>query len=126
METKNLIFIVGTLIILSSIVLPLVSAKEVNDASYLKSGIDLNGLITIGSSILAIILFVITFIAYKRDGRKRLLYVSIAFFLFAVKGVLISIDALLPLKLTWTDPLGNFLDFAILLSFFFGVMKKGG
>lgn len=126
MTPKKHTLLFGIFFLLLFLSLVIVSAAEVNDVPYLKLGIDLSGLITIGSSILAIILFVITFIAYKRDERKRLLYVSIAFFLFAVKGILLTVDALLPQKGIWTDPLANILDFAILLSFFFGVVKKVG
>ncbi len=126
MMSKKYMLLFGIFILLLAMSSFIVSAAEVPDVPYLNSGVDLSGLIIIGSSILAIILFIITFIAYRRDGRKRLLYVSIAFFLFAIKGILLTIDAFLPQKGIWTDPLANILDFAILLSFFFGVVKKGG
>lgn len=100
------------------------TVKNEPNSQILKIGID--ELITIGSSLLATVLFILTFIAYKRDGRKRLLYVSIAFLLFAIKGFLISSDIFFPGKWGWIDPTANFLDFAILLSFFFGLLKKGG
>lgn len=88
------------------------------------SGIEFVDYITLASSVLAIILFVITIIAYKRDGRKKILYVSVAFFLFAVKGFLISSDIILQNKSAWIDPIATILDFAILLSFFAGLLKK--
>jgi len=89
-------------------------------------GIGIDELINIGSSLLATILFILTFIAYKRDGRKKLLYVGVAFLLFAIKGFLIASDIIFPGKGGWIDPTAHFLDFAILLSFFFGLLKKGG
>lgn len=85
--------------------------------------IELDKVITIGSSLLATALFLISFIAYKRDGRKRLLYVTIAFFLFALKGFLSASDLFFPER-DWVDPVVSFFDFAILLSFFFGILKK--
>jgi hypothetical protein len=50
--------------------------------------------------------------------------VTIAFLLFAVKGFLIASDIFFPNKTGWVDPIANFLDFGILLSFFFGIIKK--
>lgn len=124
---KNYLLVLGmlflVLIISSSFVLAIEETKENKPQAF---GFDLEGLITFGSSILAIVLFILTIIAYKRDGRKNLLYISIAFLLFAIKGVLVSIDIFFPEKGGLIDPIANFLDFAILLSFFFGVVKKGG
>ena len=87
------------------------------------SGIELEKIIILSSSLLATALFIISFIAYRRDGRKRLLFVTTAFFLFAVKGFLSASD-LFFLERDWVDPVASFLDFAILLCFFFGILKK--
>ncbi len=87
--------------------------------------IGIDELINIGSSLLATVLFILTFVAYKRDGRKKLLYVGIAFLLFAIKGFLVASDIIFPGKGGWIDPTAHFLDFAILLNFFFGLLKKG-
>ena len=87
------------------------------------SGIELDKVITLGSSLLATALFIISFIAYRRDGRKRLFYVTLAFFLFAIKGFLIASELFIP-EMEWVDPVASFFDFAILLSFFFGILKK--
>jgi len=86
-------------------------------------GIEADDLVTFCSSILASVLFVITVIAYKRDKRKRLLYVSVAFFLFAVKGFLSTAEMFFP-QAGWTDLIASLLDFAILSSFFVGLLKK--
>lgn len=127
MKQKNLYNLLGmlflVLIISSTFVLAVEEKKENEKQAF---GIGIDELITFGSSLLAITLFFLAFIAYKRDGRKRLLYVSIAFLLFAIKGFLISSDIFFPEKIGWVDPTANFLDFAILLSFFFGLLKKGG
>lgn len=87
------------------------------------TGIELDKILTLGSSLLATALFIISFLAYRRDGRKRLLYVTIAFFLFAVKGFMSASDLFVP-EMEWVDPVASFFDFAILLSFFFGILKK--
>ena len=86
--------------------------------------IALDDLITLASSVLAIVLFALTFIAYRRSGRSKLAYVSAAFFLYAVKGFINASDLFLPVKSAWADPTANFLDFAILLCFFIGIMRK--
>ncbi len=128
MIPKRYTLLFGVFFLLLFISSFIVSAQNLSDKgdSTAAFGFDLDTIIIFGSSLLAIILFIISFIAYKRDGRKRLFYVSIAFFLFAIKGALITIDAFIPQKGIWADPLANILDFAILLSFFFGVVKKGG
>jgi hypothetical protein len=87
-------------------------------------GIELNDIITVGSSLLASGLFIFTLIAYRRDGRRKLFYVSVAFFLFAVKGFLLSSGIIFPTKPSWIDPTANFLDFVVLLCFFLGITKK--
>ena len=104
----------------------LASAYEDQDENEWRtaSGVDVEELIVLGSSILAIALFSLTIIAYNRDKRKKLLYVAVAFFFFAVKGILLSSDIFFPDDVGWIDPLAVFLDFIILLSFFFGILKN--
>ena len=121
-KVYNILAVLLVLVLMSSSVLALEEEEDENDPKAFGVGAD--ELITLGSSILAITLFAITALAYKRDGRKKLLYVAIAFLLFAVKGFLIASDIFFPNKTGWVDPTANFLDFAILLSFFFGIIKK--
>jgi len=122
---KNKLYaILAILLILSLTSISVLATDEDDKEDIQLFGIDAEELITIGSSILAVVLFGITAIAYKRDRRKRLLYVTIAFLLFAVKGFLVSSDIFFPDKVGWVDPTASFLDFAILLSFFFGILKK--
>lgn len=115
--------------IIAGIVLIPAMATGTNPADYIlsliatDSGIELEEIITLSSSLLATALFIISFIAYRRDGRKRLLFVTIAFFLFAVKGFLSASDLFFSER-DWVDPVASFLDFAILLCFFFGILKK--
>ncbi len=96
---------------------------EADDDIIIYPGIEADDLVTFCSSILASVLFVITVVAYKRDKRKRLLYVSVAFFLFAVKGFLLTAEMFFP-QAGWTDLIASLLDFAILSSFFVGLLKK--
>ena len=122
---KNIMELISALfllLVLSSFLMAVEDIKE-NDLRT-SSGIEIDELITIASSILATILFALTAVAYKRDGRKKLLYVGMAFLLFAIKGFLIASDIFFPEKGAWVDPTANFLDFAILLCFFFGIIKK--
>ena len=79
--------------------------------------------LNLGSGILATVLFALTFIAYRRTNRSRLLYVSLAFLLFAIKGYLSGAELFFG-EWLWVDSTTGILDFAILLSFFRGILKK--
>ena len=96
-------------------------AEDTGDLSI--GDFEIEKLLNFGSGLLAAGLFTATFLAYKRTKNKRLVYVSIAFFLFAAKGFLTSHELFFE-EWPWVDPTASFLNFAILLSFFFGVMKK--
>jgi|SRR3989344_3796550 len=80
-------------------------------------------LLNLGSGILALALFIVSLIAYKRTKLKKLVYISTAFGIFAVKGLLISMELFFG-DLSWTDPIASILDFGILLAFFAGMLKK--
>jgi hypothetical protein len=108
------------------------SKEEVSPPS---TNIDL--LITLSSSILAIVLFIISLPAYLVDRRTRFLFVMAAFFLFAIKGVLIALTDLNNMGLivdpyvgivgpflSILTPLSRLLDFGVLIFFFVGMLKK--
>jgi hypothetical protein len=97
------------------------AAEEDDDWKLL--GLEGEKLFDFGSGMLSTILFALTFIAYKRTKQNRLLYVSLAFFLFAVKGFL-GAQELFFEEWAWVDPTVAVMQFAILLSFFFGIIKK--
>jgi heme/copper-type cytochrome/quinol oxidase subunit 3 len=83
-------------------------------------------LILIATSILAGFLFVISFIAYRKDRRKRLLFITAAFFLFAVKGFLMVLNGFLEFRYlegSLIEPIAQLLDFGILALFFLGLIK---
>lgn len=125
MENKYILFggIIISLVLASSFML--LDKNKLNGVEEPKIGfgIGIDTLITIATSILAVILFVISAIAYKKDKRKRLLFVTGAFFLFAVKGFLIVADEFSP-QTGWPEPVAHLLDFGILILFFSGLAKK--
>lgn len=120
---KNIIRLILITVLIFVLLSPLSTAAGSINYQDPDPGIELDKIITIGSSLLATALFLISFVAYRRDGRKRLLYVTSAFFLFAVKGFLSASDLFFPER-DWVDPVASFFDFAILLCFFFGLLKK--
>lgn len=112
-----------TILILISLLTPIVNAAKDNDGDIEILGLELEKLLSLINGLLAIILFIVAITAYRRDGRKRLLYVSIAFLLFAIKGFLVSSELFIP-EIELIDPIVTILESAIILSFFFGVLKK--
>ncbi len=86
-------------------------------------GIEAENVLIFCSSILAFALFIITAMAYKRDKRAKFLYVTVAFLLFAIKGFIEISEMFFP-QAAWVDLAASLLDFAILASFFFGILKK--
>ena len=122
MKTRYILPIVVLIyLVLAGAMLVPCKAQEGTEAAY---GIDIDSLITMAAGVLAIILFVISAIAYKKDKRRRLLYVTGAFLLFAAKGLLIASDVFFPQKGWWVDPTAHMLDFGILLMFFLGLIKE--
>ncbi len=126
-----------TLIVLTS--LPLVAARVVgqDDAEDIRLGSNVDFLITVSSSVLALCLFVVSVMAYAYTRRGRMLFVTAAFFLFAFKDVLVAVtDAytqgiLSGQTMAWIAPfaqtavhLSRVLDLGVLLLFFFGLIKK--
>ncbi len=116
---KTKIICLITLFLLSAIP---AFAEEENDDWQL-FGLEGEKLFNLGSGILSTILFILTFIAYKRTKQNRLLYVSSAFLLFAIKGYLGAHELFFE-ELAWIDPTAAVLNFAILLCFFWGIIKK--
>lgn len=86
-------------------------------------GLELEKLLNLLSGLLSSALFVLTVIAYRRSGNRRLLFVSLAFLLFAVKGFLTGSELFFD-EWPLVDPVASALDFAILLSFFAGILGK--
>jgi cell division protein FtsW (lipid II flippase) len=124
MENKNLFSLILLALILVGIVASFASGQNEDDSGNSEIfGLELEKLIIMFNAWIATFLFVLSFIAYKRDGRRRLFFVSLAFFLFAVKSFMISSELYLP-QVDWFDPAAVVLEFGVLLSFFYGVLKK--
>jgi len=86
-------------------------------------GFDVEKLISFVNGVLALLLFLLTFLAYRRSNKQRLLYVSIAFLLFSVRSFLVATELFMD-ELPFIDPISVVLDFIILLTFFYGILKK--
>ncbi len=120
MESKNVLaFPIFFILILLNISF----ANAQSDEDLMVGGLELEKILIMINAWLAIFLFIFTFIAYKRDGRKRLFYVSLAFLLFAIKSFMVSSELFFP-ETDWIDPIAVVLEFAAMLSFFYGVLKK--
>lgn len=96
---------------------------DVEDGDIRVFGLELEKLLNLFSGLLSSALLVLTVLAYRRSGNRRLVFVSAAFFLFAVKGFLTSWELFFE-ELPLVDPLASLLNFAILLCFFAGLLEK--
>lgn len=86
-------------------------------------GVEFDNYITFVSGLLSLALFILVLISFLRTGNKRLIFVSIAFIVFSIKSFLMTID-LFTIKPWWIDIVAAILDFVILMSFFFGILKR--
>ncbi|MEK6926350.1 MAG: hypothetical protein AABW50_03670 [Nanoarchaeota archaeon] len=119
-DNKYLYFSIAILLLILN--LPFLFAQE-EKADFAVFGLELEKLISLINGILASILFIVSLTAYKRDGRKRLLFVSIAFALFAVRSFLLAYE-LIGESISILDPIATVIDFFVILSFFYGVFKN--
>jgi hypothetical protein len=86
---------------------------------------DLEEFFSLAVGFFAIFLLAISLRAYKRTHLKKLLLVSAAFGLFAVKTFLNHLDLLIPtLDSQFVDFFLTVIDFFILLLFFLALVKK--
>lgn len=98
-------------------------AADANSTSMLQN-LDIVDFIIFCASILAAALGVISFIAYRRDGRARFLLVTAAFSIFALKGVFLIAGDMVIVEQIFLDVIANLLDFAVLICFFLAFMMK--
>jgi cbb3-type cytochrome oxidase subunit 3 len=110
-------------IFIMALVLAMPFIAGVDDEEITVFNLELDKILSLGSSLLAIVLAGFTYIAYRRSRKARLLYVSAAFLLFSLKTFLIGAEVLFG-EWPWVDPVSSFMDFAILLVFFAGVIRK--
>jgi len=121
-NSKNYLYVifVAAIILISISSFVLAQETPVNPDT---EGFELEKLISLINFVLALTLSVFTFIAYKRSGRSRLLFVSLAFILLAVRSFLVGYE-LIGGEISFADPVTVSLDFIAMLSFFYGVLKK--
>jgi hypothetical protein len=74
----------------------------------------------------SLILFVISAVTYKRIGSRRLLLVSLAFAMFFVKGLLLTLGLFVNSigNVFGSDVLVTMVDFAIMAFLYLSVVKK--
>ena len=117
-----------SLILVALLILPAVSAS-IYDPDPVIWPLHWDDIIAIFETVLALSLGAISWMAFKRDGRKKLMFVAIAFFIFAMKGFLkVGADFLHAGNLisseTPLDLVADLLDFAVLTAFFLGMIKN--
>ena len=115
MKTIQMLMIILLVFLLQ---IPFLALAE-EDEDLALFGLEAEKLLALGSGILAAVLCALTFLAYTRTKRERLIFIAVAFLLFSIKSFLISTELFME-ELSWIDPLSAFLDFAILLIFFYG------
>ncbi len=123
MKNKNNLNYIFLLILFVFFFIPVINAQSIEDGDIMFQGLELEKILSFIIAILCTILFIITFLAYKRDGRKRLFFVSMAFLLFAIKSLLISSELFIA-EIEFFNPLAIILEFGAVLSFFYGTIKK--
>lgn len=72
----------------------------------------------------ALVLWILSLLAYRRKPEIRLFIVSIAFFFFAVKELLNFLEAFFPKEFIFIGNAERALEFLILISFMFLLYKK--
>ena len=93
--------------------------------------LEIGFLISLASAVLAVVLFAVSTVAYKRERRSRLLFVMAAFLLFATKNLFSAAHEMFefvsgnsPLQIFSLEHMALLLDFFILLVLFVGLVKK--
>ena len=75
--------------------------------------------------VFALILFIVSMVAYHRTRNKRVLIVAVAFGIFFVKGIVLSLGLLYPdVETIIGSGLGNFLDVLILALLAITILKR--
>ncbi len=86
---------------------------------------ELSEIIDFASGVFAVFLMVLSLISYRNVRAKRLIFVSAAFGLFALRAVVSRLDYLIPESLSATVEVGLAIaGFGILALFFVAIVKK--
>lgn len=107
--------------LLSAFLVPTLASEEDGDAMLF--GLELEKLLGLVNGFLALALFFVTFASFRRENRERLLYVSLAFLMFAARNFLVSSELFVE-ELPFLGPASTVLDFAVMLAFFYGILKR--
>jgi len=100
------------------------SSYEEHVTDLLDKG-DLAELFDLGTGIFAAILFALSLIAYRRIKSKRILYVAIAFAIFAIRVIVSKLDLFIPeIESSSLDLILAIMGFAALGLFFFAIVKR--
>jgi hypothetical protein len=121
MKNKALLVIIVLFLFIQLSTVVLAEEFEFDDLEIF--GLEVEKLLNLGGSLLAIVLFGLTMVAYKRVHNNRFLFVAVAFLLFGIKAFLMGSEIIFG-EWDWVDPVTAFMDFAILLIFFMGIVKK--
>jgi hypothetical protein len=81
-------------------------------------------IIQLVSSLLALFLFVISFLAYMQERRKKLFILSAAFFFYSIMKFLDAANIFFPGRGDYLEIWGSLLDFVVLALFFFSMITK--
>ena len=76
-------------------------------------------------TIFSIGLFCVSLLSFNKSKNKKLLFVSIVFFLFFIKGVILSLSLFLPeVNMNVTIPILSVFDLLVLALLFIATLKK--
>jgi len=99
--------------------------RQLEDVQEQVQEVDLSDYIDFGSGIFAAILLALSLIAYRNVRSKRLLFVSAAFGLFALRTLVARLNLFIPEAESSLIELALAISgFAILALFFVAIMKK--
>lgn len=100
------------------------SSYEEHVTDLLDKG-DLAELFDLGTGIFAAILFALSLIAYKRIKSRRILYVAIAFAIFATRVIVSKLDLFIPeIESSSLDLILAIMGFAALGLFFIAIVRR--
>ena len=86
---------------------------------------DITNILRAWIMIFALILFIVSIFAYYRTRNKRVLIVSVAFAIFFVKGIVLTLGLVNnEIEELYTSGLGDFLDLVILILLAATILKK--
>jgi hypothetical protein len=86
---------------------------------------DLAEFFDLGTGIFAAILFALSLIAYKRIKSRRILYVAIAFAIFAIRAIVSNLDLFMPeIESSSLELLLAVMGFAALGLFFLAIVRR--